>query len=265
MAKTNYTALAIRPEEVITCSALESGNYLELYAEKVEGILRNIKDDGLRKKVESTLGSFEERDGKLAQSSPYRLVVLQSILPKGKVLAARPRLQIAKQNDSNFMSGFYVDCGLNLVSGEDGYQVNPVQAEALAGDLKSVGIDLANPKLIPFNALTYHINTDSPSGLVFQLSENGKDNAGNLVLNTSDFNWNYLPSRNGLFRAGLDWDGCWYASDGSLAGSNDNGRVVVETNGEAIAKNFEELKIQAEELLKRQRQERDSLVKRLQA
>lgn len=265
MAKTNYFVPAMKPEEIIGCMPLEAGNYPRLYSEKVKSILGTIKDEGLRKKVESTLGGFEERDGKLAQSSPYRLVVLNEILPKGKVLVARPRLQAAKEGKPDFMSGFYVDFGLNLVSGEQGYQVNPVQAEVLAKDLREVGIDLTTPKLIPYNVLMRDVNSESPSGLVFKLSEQGGDNAKALVLNTLDFNWNYPPSNNGLFRAFLGRDGYWLAFDGGLAGSNDDGRVVVETTGEASALEFEALKQQTKQLLDRQQKERQDLIKRLQA
>ena len=264
MAKPSYSAVATRPEEVRMCVDLESGNYKELYSEKVKSILGNVTDEGLRKKVELTLDGFEERDGRLAQSSPYRLVVLNEILPKGKVLVARPRLQVAKENNPSFMSGFYVDIGLNLV-GEQGYQVNPVQAKALAENLQGIGMDLTSPKLIPYSALTYMVDEKSPSGLVLVLSEQGRDLAKSQVLNTQDFNWNYSPSNNGLFGACLYRGGVWDAGDVDLADSSDLGRVVVETTGEAAQKNFEELQRQATELLTRQQKERADLIARLRA
>ena len=264
MAKISYSACAIRPEEVPVCEALESGDYPQLYSERVKSILGTITDEGLREKIKQTLGLFEERDGRLAQSSPYRLVVLQDILTKGKVLVARPRLQVAKEGNPEFMSGFYVDFGLNLVSGEEGYKVNPLQAEELAKDLKQVGINLITPKLIPYRVLTHSVDKNSQSGLVFKLSEQGKDNV-ELILNTGDFKWNYLPSRNGLFRACLYRNGDWIANGDSLQYSIDNGRVVVETTGEASAKNFKELQDQTIALLDRQKRERQDLIARLQA
>ena len=265
MVETNYTACATRPEEVVVYTALDAGNYPLQYAERVKSILGNISDDDLKQKVESTLGVFESgADGKLAQSSPYRLVVLQKILPKGKVLVARPRLQIAKENNPDFISSFYVDCGLNLVSSEKGYQVNPVLAEIMAKDLGNIGIDLTNPKLIPINALTYEINGESSSGLAFRLSEEARDSAKNLILNTLDFKWNYLPSKNGLFRAFLSSCG-WLACVDDLADSGGNGRVVVETTGEASAKNLAALNNEATALLQRQEKERKDLFARLRA
>ncbi len=268
MAKNIYSACATRPEEVVTCAALDAGNYPQLYSERVKSILGTIKYEGLREKVKQTLGSFEERDGEdekvLAQSSPYRLVVLQDILPKGKILVARPRLEIAKLNNPDFMYGFYVDCGLNLV-GEAGYQVNSFQAEELTKDLRQVGINLTNPKLTPYSILTYSVDGNSPSGLVFKLSEQGKDNAKSLILNAGDFNWDYFPSNNGLFRACLGRGGYWGADDDGLRNSNDYGRVVVETTGEAMQKNFEGLQRETTELLVRQQKERQDLIARLQA
>jgi hypothetical protein len=265
MAKTSYSTIATRPEELTVCSALESGDYTKLYADRVVNILENISDRNLRDKVRQTLGSFEERDGRLAQSSPYRLVVLNEILPKGKVLVARPRLEAAKVNDPNFMSGFYVDCGLNLVSGEEGYKINPVQAQVLANDLEHVGVNLTNPKLVPYKILQCQADANSSSGLVFRLNEQGKDTAKASILKTQDFNWDYFPSQSGLFRAFLYWSGNWGADVDGLADSNDGGRVVVETSGEASAKNFDGLRKQTDALLARQRQERDDLIKRLQA
>lgn len=265
MAKTNYSAIATRPDELTLCTAIETGDYPKLYADRVDSILRAISDESLRERAKQTLGSFEGRDGRLAQSSPYRLAVLNEILPKGKVLVARPRLQIAKENDPNFMTGFYVDFGLNLVSGEEGYKVNPVQADILAKDLTQVGINLTNPKLIPYSILRYQADPNSPSGLVFKLFEEGKDTAQKFILNTNDFNWSFSPSVNGLFRAYLDGVGDWGADEGGLAYPIGNGRVVVETTGEASAKNFDGLRKQTDALLTRQRQEREDLIKKLQA
>ncbi len=265
MAKINYTACAMRPEEVVVCSALDAGDYPQLYSEKVKSILETISEDGLRKKVESTLGIFESgTDGKLAQSSPYRLVVLQEILPKEKVLVIMLRLQAAKNNGLN-LPGFYVDCGLNLATSEEGYQVNPVQAEVLAKDLRAVGIELTTPKLIPYSALMREVNAESSNGLVFKLSEQGKANAKSLILNTGDFSWNYLPTNNGLFRACLDRVWLWNAGGGDLLYSNVSGRVVVETTGEASALEYNALKQQSEELLVKQQEERQDLIARLQA
>ena len=263
MVKTSYTACATRPEEIVVCTALNTGNYAQEYAERVSKILADIKDDSLREKVRQTLGEFQDRDGLLAQSSPYRLVGLQGILPKGKVLVARPRLQTAKENNPGFMAGFYVDCGLNLVPSEKEYKVNPVQAKALAGDLRKVGVSLDNAKLIPYNILIPQVNENSSSGLVFRLSEEGRDTAKNLVLNTSDFKWNFTPSNSGLFRAFLYWGGDWGAGGGNLAYSDEGGRVVVETTGEAGSREFESLKAQATSLIEEQRQERESLAKKL--
>ena len=41
MVKTNYTALAMRPEEIVVCTALDAGNYPAEYLERVNKILEN--------------------------------------------------------------------------------------------------------------------------------------------------------------------------------------------------------------------------------
>jgi len=258
MAETKYTACATRPEEIVVCTALSAGNYVQEYAKMVGRTLVDIKNGSLKEKVRQTLGEFMSRDGFLVQSSPYRLVGLQGILPKGKVLAARPRLQIARENSPEFMAEFYVDCGLNLVYSESGYKVNQVQAEALAGDLRKIGIRINTkvPKLVPYNILTQGVSKKSPSGLIFKLSEEGRDTAKNLVLNTLDFKWKFIPSSSGLFRAYLNSYGGWVASGVVLANSAEYGGVVVETTGEAVSAEFESLKIAANSLIEKQKEER---------
>ena len=240
MEKTSYSACATKHEEFIECSALNTENYPAEYAERVSRILADIKNSDFKERVKQTLGSFVEAgsDGKLAQSSPYRLVVLQEAIPKGKVLVARPRLQTAKENDPNFMSGFYVDFGLNLVASKGkNYKINQIPAREIARDLERAGIKLDCAKLIPYNVLACQVNSKSPSGLVFKLSDKGKDIAEKLVLNTDDFEWDYKPSNDGLFRAFIDSYDYWFPNDEDLADSTGLGRVVVES-AKGTAKSF---------------------------
>ncbi len=229
MARTNYISRTIGPERIVICRALNGGNYSKKYSGRVSEILKDIPDEDLRAKVKETLEEFKtENDGKLALPSPYKLVVLQEILPKEKVLVTRPGLETAKKSDYHFMSGFHIDCGLNLVPyGE--YKVNPVHAKKLTEDLKHVGVDLTSSKLIPYNILTHQISGESSSGLVFKLSEKGKDTAKKLILNTGDFRWDYArPENSGLFRVCL-LDRDWAADGEDLAYPHYSGRVVVET------------------------------------
>ena len=261
MVGDKYTAVATKPGEMVVCTVLDAGNYLELYSARVEEILGKIKDDPLKQRAQKTLGSFESIDGKLAQSSPYRLVVLQPLLPKGKVLVSTPRLRIARQNNPDFIRGFFCDSDLNLVTDQK-YQVNPVQAEELATDLKKVGLDLKHPKLIPYRILTPRVRKNSPSGLVFRLSKEGMDTAKTAILNTNDFTWDYKPTKSGLFRADVDTDG-GYAGDEGLGLSYGHGRVIVETTGEAGSREFEYLNEEATKLLQKQAEERRSLIDNL--
>jgi len=170
MANISYSAVATRPEEIVSCTALDAGDYPERYAEKVKVIVDSITDISLKEKVKQTLGVFEKGSaGNLVQSSPYRLVVLQEFLPKGKVLASMPRLRIAKENDQNFMRGFYVEGGLNLVPyNKENEAINAIQAGKLEADLRNVGIKTEDARLIPYNVLTLEFDGKSSSGLVFR-------------------------------------------------------------------------------------------------
>lgn len=186
-------------------------------------------------KLKNILGKFGESEMQLTGASDLMLVYLANsgFLLKDARLATREDLETAISKANDFLSGFYVNCGLNLVTGKDGdYQINRITVEALAKDLKKVGIKLKNAKLIPYNILTYKINKKSPEGLVFKLSEEGKDTAKKLVSNTDDFKWDYKSYTSGLFRAYLSGYGGWGADCGDLACSGGGGRVVVIT-GEA--------------------------------
>jgi len=244
MANISYSAVATRPEEIVSCTALDAGDYPERYAEKVKVIVDSITDISLKEKVKQTLGLFEKGSaGNLVQSSPYRLVVLQEFLPKGKVLASMPRLRIAKENDQNFMRGFYVDGGLNLVPYNKGNEaINAIQAGKLEADLRKVGIKRENARLIPYNVLTLEFDGKSSSGLVFRLLEEGKDIAKQAILNTKDFKWNYSPNQGGLFRAYLDGDSNGYCGNRNLDSSNWIGGVVVESALGTSQKNLQAYK-----------------------
>jgi len=259
MAKTTYSACAMKAKEVPFCEALAGADYPEQYAERVESFLGTIRDEEVREKARNTLSSFKiGTDRMLAQSNPYMLTILQKFLPQGQQLVARPRLEIAKQKDSNFVAGFYIDDGLNLTEQGKGYQVNKFLAQKLASDLKKAGIDVEKARLIPYNVLDLGTSQKSSDGLVFKLSKEGKDTAKTQVLNTGDFNWDYLPNTTGLFRAYLGRYGNWDAG-GDLPDSGGNGRVVVETTSEAGSREIERLKQETQELMGRQKDERDSL------
>jgi len=163
--------------------------------------------------------NFGESNMQLTGSSPEMLVKLvnSGLLPKNARLVERKDLEAVVKRANNFFSGFYVDCQLNLDSRDSNYKINPVYAEALANDLKKVGINLKYAKLIPYNILTD----------VFRLSEKGKDIAKSCVQNTNDFKWDCMPSSSGLFRACLCRDGDWGARGEGLAYSDSDSMVVV--------------------------------------
>jgi len=238
---TSYSAVAAKPEEIVSCTALEAGDFPEKYVEKVRVISEGTNDDSLKEKLRQTLGCFEKGSaGNLIQSSPYRLVVLQQLLPEGKRLATMQRLRIARGNDYNFMAGFYVDGGLNLVPYTNANEaINVFQAGKLKTDLRKAGIKTNSARLVPYHVLTAEVDEKSPSGLVFRLSKEGKSLAKDAVRNTADFTWNCEPTQGGLFRAYLHSDGDWYCDDGNLDNSDRSGGVVVESAEGTSPKNLD--------------------------
>ena len=173
--------------------------------------------------------NFGESDMQLTGSSSEMLVNLvnSGLLPKDTRIATRKDLEKTIKRVSDFLSEVYVDCGFNLDSRDDEYTINHDYAQVLAEDLKAVGIRLRNAKLIPYNLLTKK----------FRLSEEGKDTAKGLILDTQDFKWDCEPSDSGLFGAGFEGNGYWGCRDGDLADPYLDGRVVV-ISGEATSRKF---------------------------
>lgn len=219
------------PQQKAVYAHLDGGSYLQRYSEEVERITSGISDPDKKQSARQALKLFEVSQGKLIQSSPYMLSVLNSLLPVEKTLVDRVGLQAARKADSGFMSGDYVDIGLNAVPENVGNRVNAVQANVLETSLKQAGVSLKDPRLVPYHILKLGVNLESPCGLVFELSEKGKDTAKDFVLHTDDFSWIYKPqeSENGLFRAFLDCDGSWDCYGRGLGGSDRGGGVVVES------------------------------------
>jgi hypothetical protein len=227
---TSYSAVATKPEEIISCDALDAGDFPERYAKRVEAIATSVKDSYLREKVRLNLGYFEMSNaGKLIQSSPYRLVVLQQLLPEEKRLATMERLRIAR-GDPDFMRGFYIDGGLNLVPCTYANEaVNAFQAGKLEADLRKAGVKTDDSILVSYHILTLKVDEKSPSGLVLRLSKEGRDVIKEGVRNTSDFEWDYSPNQGGLFSACLYDDDLWGCGVRNLDYSFRSGGVVVES------------------------------------
>ena len=173
--------------------------------------------------------NFREANQQLTGSSPEMLIDLvnSSLLPKDARIAIREDLENAIKTKNDFLSNVYVDFALNLDSRDSDYKINSVYAGALAKDLKSVGINLKNAKLIPYNILTKE----------FRLFEKGKDIIKTCIQNTDDIKWDYMPNSSGLFRACRDRSGDWYCRSVDLAYSNEYSRVVV-ISGEASSQIF---------------------------
>ncbi len=173
--------------------------------------------------------NFGESNMQLTGSSPEMLVNLvnSGLLPKDARIVTRKDLERVLKRAKGILSWKYVDFALNLDSRDTDYEINSSYAQALAKDLKAVGISLKNAKLIPYDILTEK----------FRLSKEGKDTAKKLILNTADFEWDYEPSVSGLFGACLGGGGSWDAWLEGFAGSDADGRVVV-ISGEASSQKF---------------------------
>lgn len=231
MATSFKVADVALPGEAPNCFALPAGDLPKRYQEAVDNFIIDQKvPETEQAKVRAVLGNFESGEAEnLVQSSPYRLVLLQAILPPHQTLIARPRLESAKRKDNAFMLNLYVDYGLNLDLTRGEPEINASQAIALREDLQQVGIDATKARLLPYHVLEPQFNQNS--GLVFRLSEQGKALAKIAVLNTKDFKWHYSPNQSGLFWAYLNGDGDWGCSGRNLEFSDRVGGVVVESAG----------------------------------
>jgi hypothetical protein len=163
-------------------------------------------------------------------SSPFIQVHLlnSGILPGDSRLIKRSELEIAILRASNFLSGFFTDCGLALRTERDiSFKENDLLAKTLAEDLRRRGINLKNGKLIPFEVLSLEENTESAYGAVFRLNE--RANIDN-ILDLSNFRWT-STRKSGLARA-FDF---WCSNFVYLGNSYASGRIVV-VSGETTAK-----------------------------
>ena len=90
-----------------------------------------------------------------------------------------------------------------------------------------MGVDLKEPKLIPFCILRLEVCESSPTGLVFRIQDNADKRK---VHPTNPFSWSDSGDnlRQGLYRA-FQIKGKWYRNDMNLSGSSKQGMVVVET------------------------------------
>ena len=227
-----------------------SSKYLPQYQERIK-----LFNERARK----SLDIFPDKKGILMGSNCFAPLVLREFLPKDSRLATMYDLEKLGRENPDFLRGFYIDTGLVLRTPGDSYRPNDLLAKNLAEQLKHKGITLETPKIIYFDALDLDENLESEYGLVYKL--NGRANLGKNIIDapelTNDFmfmtiNEKGIPVKdeNGSRKIHTRSDGLsrFYldrisgvGSDGrDLAGSDDDGQVVVIENKQSLEKKSQE-------------------------
>jgi hypothetical protein len=128
--------------------------------------------------------------------------------------------RVYEENKGTPFPDTYVETGLALIPGEEGYSMNKDLAEILAADFGKKGIEIREGRVPNFSQLRLIPNQET--GLAFKLNETAEKDK---ILNLRDYKWDYV-GKNGLFRAYLNVNGYWNADDDNLADSGNDGRVV---------------------------------------
>jgi len=231
-------SVILTPRELIFPEATTlNSQILEAYREKIKSYSERARN---------SLNIFSDRNGDLAGSNCFAPIILRDLFPKNSRLATMADLGRATEINPNFIYGLFSDTGLTLRTAGDSYQKNDLLAKNLAGQLKKRKITLKHPKVIYFDALDLEESEDSAYGLVYKLNKRAK--LGENIIDASELTENFtfrrinergIPIRDtegnrtsytrkeGLSRFYLDGDSDAYSDDWGLAGSGDDGRVVV--------------------------------------
>ena len=217
-------------------------------------ILQSYKDGiaSYNERARKTLNVFPDRNGDLAGSNCFAPLELRKYLPNGTKIATMADLGRATEINPRFLSGFYSDTGLTLRTAGDSYGQNDSLAKELARQLEKRDITLKNPKVIYFDALELKEDKDSSYGLAYVLSD--KAELGKNIIDAPELVKNYqfkiigekgIPiadneggkicytKQDGLSGFCLDRLSGVFSSSRGLAGSYDDGRVVVVRTSEA--------------------------------
>lgn len=240
---------------------------VEIYREGVEKFSSdsNVSDE-CRDKVKQTLcaqGRVSAVDGYFAGSNPFIQAFAKRVLPEGSVLVTRPDLEEVVELAPGFLADNYVDFGVSLVTAGDNYEQNDLVAKRLAGELGKVGKTLKHPQLIYTGALEPVADEESNYGLVFVLTEEGKDEAKSFIVDRDSFKWHYIRD-DGLSCAYLYRNSVWCAGNERFDYSYSDGRVVVKT-AEGSSQKILELKEAYKQLRRGFLGQADDLVKRIEA
>jgi len=211
--------------------------HFQPYKEQAQALIEGIKGLGstnFKQRAERALlhpERFFTEGGRFYGASPFMLPLLHQAtsLP----IIDRPGFEIALANNPDYAKEVLVDCGLNLASRQG---PNPYEAEVLADELNRVGIDLAEPRLVPPDCLKVVPDANAEHGLVFKLSEQGRDTAKQRVLNTNDFHWDFTGNQKGLLGAFRSVVGYWTCGSRVRVKSHGSWRVCAKINSKVGSK-----------------------------
>jgi len=204
-------------------STVKFDDFLPQYTEGVERFLRDnssLGEDWVRQAGEKLYSlQGKNKEGDLLGSSTDVGVAIATFTDIPLIRGSQS-LELYKQaGDKNPFGSVYIDFGANINGNPN---TNPFQAELLLKDFKKRGIKIGDGR-VP-DLVQLRLIASPEAGLAYKLADGVT--ADNIALVSAyPFRKEWI-GKNGLFRAYLNWFGYWDAGVGSLADSNDCGRVV---------------------------------------
>lgn len=235
--------LIVIPEVIPVANYLE-GDFGEAFLEEYNGRVKSEYNGN------SNLQVLSFRDGIVKGSNPFAVVVANKVLSQAGIRTATPAdLELALSANALNLRETYEDSAIVLRSTG---KPNDYLAKDLVEQLQDRSRKLKTAFVLPLNGLDVVNDEQSPCGLAFRLTEaaqiieapilNGKEGyfnsedvdkqTGLLQKLTQGGNRKLLVRNSGLSRLFLYWDLDLYSSDGDLADSGEDGRVVA-VRGEA--------------------------------
>jgi len=209
-------------------------------------------NDSIKKDYESfpTLQIANYSGQLIRGSNPFYAVAVQERLPSGMKVASQSDLEKALKWQSLDLKGIYVDSSLVLRTEGN---PNSYLAKNLINQIKKRNPKARMPVMIPLSGLELIQDSNSDYGLSFELKENAEiiyapilnKESGNfssekvnlktgLPTKLGQGNRSFYARKDGLSRVYLNEDSDVNSNDGSLQGSDSDGRVVV-VNAEGVA------------------------------
>lgn len=252
--KTQFQGtIPVVPKDLIIPSAgFLTGDYAKEFQKEFKG--RTEKDYPNTRGLVDMFGFFDKT---LIGSSTFAAVLANQILVQSGL---RTINQAEAETINDSLRGNYVDTGIVLRGTEEKSHDNYVAAEYLIKQLKNQNSKIKFPVVINLYDLSLENSSNSKYGLVFKLNEDAKpiytkilDQKGkNTEFLSTDIDREIgLPKKlneqgdrklwtraSGLSGLCLDSDSNVNSNDGSLAGSNLYGRIVIVSAEGATSKKY---------------------------